>query len=259
MLIPIEIDSSDITSQFDITGEQIQSMFDNIAKSLAMVYYSKLEQEASNELHSTRQRYLQNIKLVDTGKLEGTVLLDYSKDKLIQMLEEGASPFDLKLHLLNSAKVKFTKNGKKFITVPLRWTTGIEQGNISSSKMPDEIYKEARKLDIKESLKLDNIPSQFQTKKTRPEIKDSAGKILFDAYTHKSPIYEGITKMQDNVTGQNTYMSFRRVSELSNKNAFIHPGLVARKLMGKALEKMNLEDELGVQIDNELKKLGFQP
>lgn len=62
MLIPIEIDSSDITSQFDITGEQIQSMFDNIAKSLAMVYYSKLEQEASNELHSTRQRYLQNIK-----------------------------------------------------------------------------------------------------------------------------------------------------------------------------------------------------
>lgn len=259
MIIPIEINSTDITSQFDIPKEDLEKMFDNIAKSLAVVYYSKLEQEASNELHSTRTRYLQNIKLIDTGKMEGTVLLDYSKDKLIQMLEEGASPFDMKDGLMGSSKVKFTKNGKKFITVPLRWTTGIDQGNIGGTKMPSEVYKEARKLSTKESIKLGSLPDKYQQVKSRPEIQDSAGKVLFDEYTHKHSIYQGITKVTDGVTSQNVYMSFRRISENSDKNAFIHPGFLAKNLMKRAYEKMNLEEELGVQIDNELKNLGFEP
>ena len=41
MIIPIEIDTSDIRSQFDISDEQIETVLDGIAKSLAVVFVAR--------------------------------------------------------------------------------------------------------------------------------------------------------------------------------------------------------------------------
>lgn len=45
MIAPIEINVDDIISQYDVTEQQLGTMFDNIAKSLAMIYVAKLEKE----------------------------------------------------------------------------------------------------------------------------------------------------------------------------------------------------------------------
>lgn len=269
MIIPIEINTQDILNQFNISQSQIESMLDNIAKNLAVVYVSKLETEASSKLNSTRDRYLRAIRVIDSGKLESTVLLDYSKDPLVKMIEEGASPFDMKQGILNGPKSKVSAKGVRYNTIPMRWATpgAVGESSSFSGKMPQEIYDAVRTKPTtipvrggggrSQGLSASQIPAAFQAPSTRGTIVDSNGSPLFREYQHKTSIYEGIVKKTDSSTGQSSYFSFRRVSENSDANAFIHPGIVAHKLMNIAYSSMNLDEEVGLQIDNELIKLGY--
>lgn len=270
MIMPIVIDTSSIVDQYaSIKRTDIDQMLDNIAKGLASRFASKLEQEAQETLKSSRNRYINNIKVVDNGPLTGTVLLDYSKDKLIKMLEEGASAFDMKEGFLASPKVKIGKNGKKFLTIPFRMATpnAVGESGVFAKVMPKEIYKEVKKKvptipvagggKRSEGLSLAQIPEAFQVKSTRPSITDNKGNELFKSYEHKSSIYQGLAKYQDAATGQSTYRSFRRVSEASADEAWIHPGIERHNLIQKALGNFNVAQEMTTLMDQELNKLGL--
>jgi hypothetical protein len=270
ILAPIVIDTQSMVSQFtELNADDINNMLDNIAKGMAASFAAQLQEMAAKELKSTRNRYLQSIKLVDSGMLEGTVLLDYSKDKMIQMLEEGAAAFDMKAGFMASAKVKIGKNGGKYLTIPLRQGT---PGTIGDSGnfafiMPKDIYKIAKNKPLSISVSgggsrtagiaLSEIPAQFAKPTIRPAIEDGAGKILFKEYQHKTPNAQGIVRQQDGATGQNRYTSFRRVSEKSDESAFIHPGIKAYNLIQKTLGNFNESQEMTPLIDGELSKLGL--
>lgn len=260
IIIPVEIDTGDITKQFDVSKSQIETILDNIAKGLAMSFVGQLEVNVGNTLNSTRNRFLRNIRVIDSGKLESTVLLDYSKDPLIKMIEEGSGPFDMKTGLLGSNKVKYTSKGKRYITVPFRWaaSTSVGESDVFTSKLPQSIHTIVSKKTAGSTLKLSEIPSSLSSKSTRQPIVDSEGKTLFDSYTHKNSVYEGITKSTDIVTKQNRYFSFRRVSEQgSDPNSWIHPGMTAQKFMENTMKDMNIGETVGILIDQELSKLGF--
>ena len=275
----IVIDTSDISLRFSLSKQEIDNMLDNIAKGLAVAYAEKLEGIAQRELHQTRRRYIQSIKLIDSGKFEGTVMLDYSKDPVVKMIEEGASAFDIKKGLLDSIKAKYTKDGRKYITVPFRLGSpgAIGDSGVFSSILPQSVYDvlKSRATNIPVSgggvrskgLMLADIPSLYQPQQTRQAIVDNEGNEQFKAYQHKNSLYEGAMKVTDNVTGQSGYQSFRRVSESgttangkkkgSDPDAFIHPGIERYALMQKALDEFNIQQELSLQLDNEFTKLGF--
>lgn len=288
MIIPLWIDTEGIVEQFtSITSEQIDTMLDNLAKGLAAGYARQLEEEAQKALHSTRQRYISNIKLVDSGKLEGTVLLDYSKDPLIRMIEEGADAFDEKEGFFKSEKVKLTKDNRRYLTIPFRWATpgAIAESSVFSGVLPSGVYNVVRKktTDIpmegggmrSKGLTIDEIPGKFQTPSIRSATQNSNetlqmyGVGAFKEYQHRSSLYAGLVKMQDSVTNQNRYMTFRRVSEPgvndknepvgSDPNSWIHPGMPSqdRNLIEVALANFNTEAELTNGINIELAKLGF--
>lgn len=268
--MPIVIDTQSMLDQFTgLDHDTLNQMLDNIAKGLAVAYAYKLEMLAQQELHQTKRRYINSIRLIDSGRMEGTVLLDYSKDKLVQMIEEGADAFDMKPYFLSSPKVKTGKNGGKYLTIPFRIATpdAVGEADVFAAIMPKEVYNVVKNkpTDIPTSgggsrsagLKLSEIPAQFAIKKIRPVINDNNGNELFKAYQHKNSIFEGMVKQNDSVTGQNTYRSFRRVSEKSDPMAFIHPGIAKYNLMSKALGQMDMGTELGNQIDSQLGKLGL--
>jgi hypothetical protein len=95
-----------------------------------------------------------------------------------------------------------------------------------------------------------NLPPELQQLKTRPIVKTQTK--IFEAYTHKSPIFQGIQKGQGQFHGQ--YTSFRRISDApdtgSNPNSWIHRGIQAYNLSSKALEKMNVSLITDMTIDN---------
>jgi len=269
MIVPIIIDGSALQQQFALSSDQIESICDNIAKTLAVRYAQQLEQEANNALHSTRQRYIKSVHVVDSGRAESMVVLDYSKDKLIQMLEEGASPFDEKTKLLASTKAKIGKNGGRYITVPMRWGTPgiVGESDVFTGILPQQVYDvvKAKSTNIPVSgggsrsagLSAGEIPSPFNAIGSRAPIVDSVGKVLFNEYQHKTSIYQGVSKKTDLSTGQNTYNSFRRVSENSDKDAFIHPGIEQYNLIQRALDNFDRDNIVSIAIDQELINLGF--
>lgn len=274
--IPITIDTSDIINQFNVSQSQIDAMCDNIAKSLAMEFASELEEQARENLRRTRRRYIKNIRLVDSGRLQGTVMLDYSKDKLIPMLEEGATAFDIKRGLLSSKKAKKTSDGRKYITVPFRWATpnAIADGEQFTGKLPSSVYKAIKSKAPSiptigglrsKGLMRDELPTVHQTEKTRPKIVTDS--TIYEAYRHVSSLYEGVFKKQDAATRQSSYHSFRRVSESginadgekigSDPMSWIHPGIDAYNLVQRTYTDFRPELHIGPMIDNELRKLGF--
>jgi hypothetical protein len=269
MILPIIVNTSDILTQFtSLNSNDVNVMLDNVAKGLAARYAAALEKKAGTELHQTRKRYLQNIKLVDSRKLEGTVLLDYSKDKLIKMLEEGAGPFDMKEGMLASPKVKTTKSGVRYLTIPFRFATpgALGESDVFTSRLPNPVYQvlKNKSTDIpiaggskSAGIALKEIPEQYQIKNTRKAITDTSGQELFKAYQNKNSIYEGAFKQKDGATGQNSYRSFRRVSENSDPDAFIHPGIEKHELIRKSLAEFNIAKEMESLLDEQFTKRGL--
>lgn len=168
---------------------------------------------------------------------------------------------------LDSSKVKTGKNGNRYLTIPFRLSNpnAVADSSIFAGKLPNAVYVEVKNKPStiyvsgggtrSAGLKASEIPEPYDNKLTRPTIFDDSGNVLFDEYVHKSSIYEGVFKQTDNVTGQNTYHSFRRVSENSDKLAWIHKGIVAKGLMEVAFSNFNIQSEIGVSIDNRFKSL----
>lgn len=260
--IEISISTSDIFEGLSVSQTEVDTYIDLTMKNLAQSYLSEVEKQAQSKLNSTRQRYIQNLKFVDSGRLEGTALLDYSKDPLIRMLEEGVSAFDMKQNFLKSSKVKFTKSGKPYLTIPFRFSTpsAVGESDVFQSKMPQEVYEVAKSkiANIQSSgglrsqpVKLSELSPELQKPSTRSSIPG------FGEYTHKTSIYQGITKRKDPVTGQNTYGSFRRVSLNSDPRSWIHSGLEPRNLMDSAFNNFQLENEITRSLDVVFESMGF--
>jgi 6-pyruvoyl-tetrahydropterin synthase len=263
-IIDIRIDTNDLFSGLQVSKEQVDTYVDKVIKNLSYAYLNQVESEAQRELHSTRNRYIQNLRFIDTGRMEGTIVLDYTKDPLIKMIEEGANAYDMKQYFLKSSKVKFSKNGNPFLTIPFRFATpsAVGESEVFQGKLPQEVYdivkSKSATISIpggglrSQGVKLNELPEQYQIKSTRPAIPG------FEAYEHKSSIYEGVSKRQDSVTKQNTYGSFRRVSENSDPRSWIHPGMKAKNLFEQALSNFRSESEITRSMDIIWEQMGFK-
>ncbi len=111
MLVPIQINVDDLLNQYTMSKTEVEDVIDFTIKEITAKFYERWQEEAQLSLHSTRQRYLENLILIDEGRMKGAVVLDYSKDSLIKMIEEGASAFDMKEGFEKSDKVKYNKAG----------------------------------------------------------------------------------------------------------------------------------------------------
>ena len=261
-IIDLEINTQDIYDQFDISSEQMESVLDAVVKEITASFARKWEEEAKLGLHSSRERYLANLKVIDEGRMTGVVLLDYTKDPLVRMIEEGASAFDQKEGFAKSDKRIEKDDGGWYLTIPLSQKTQGTDSTWSGSVMPKEVYQAVKKLDPGKSLKLSlnkDIPSQYKAPSTRAAFTSLPTSRQFEEYKHKSSIYQGILKIKDSTTGQNSYMSFRRVSDKSDPAAWTHPGLDSRNIGGKAYDSFNqsIEVELTQALDNALQSLGI--
>jgi hypothetical protein len=254
-----------------MTKDDVENVIDFTVKEITSSFARRWENEAKLNLHQTRERYINNLIVVDTGRMSGAVVLDYSKDKMIQMIEEGASAFDMKDGFEKSNKKHTKKGGGWYLTIPFRWATpgAIAESSVFTATMPQQVYSAVKSApqNIPTSsggtrsagLSLNNIPDRFKAPSTRAGFSNLLTSKTFESYEQKTSVYAGISKMSDATTGQNTYMSFRRVSDKSDPSSWIHPGMEAQNLAQKALDKLevNIESEMGRALDMALANYGF--
>lgn len=263
MLVPITIDTSDLQDEFNLSKDDIELMIDNTIKALTLDLYNKWQQQASSNLSSTRNRYLDALILVDEGLMKGAVVLR-DDDPIVMMLEDGASEYDLKEGFAKSPKRKTKKDGDGwYLTIPMRYATptALGESEIFAGVMPPEIYEKIRSANTNiplsggsrsEGLKLEDIPSQFQEKTVRKAIPESKLLQARKEYISKSSKFEGLVKLRDSSTGQSSYMTFRRVSDKSDDSSWIHSGFEKRNFGEKALSETEsqIDTIIDIQIDN---------
>lgn len=252
----INIDITGLKSQFlgQISDQQIDELTETCVQLVTKAIYSEWESIAKKELHSTLPEYLHNLNIVDKGRFQKQIILTGT---LPEMVESGASPFDLKEVFKKSKWVKYSvpvynrkgkmvyKGGDWYLTIPFRQgTPGIVGQAGFANEMPQEIYSLMIHRAANSPLTKSEIPEPYDIPQSRAAIYDKqSGKLLYREYVHKSSIYEGLVKKQAayGKVIQNTYHSFRRAGENSDPLSWIHKGIEARDLANKAIKKVDVE------------------
>lgn len=245
-MFPIKINTNELVQEFSLTNKDIEDLKQEILSGICNELYRQWQNQARNNLKSTRSEYIRSLKVFREGKFLGGVQL---LGKLPNMLESGTDPFDIKIGELKSSKTKKGAKGQDYITIPFRFgvPTTIGESTIFTDIMPQAVYNVAKALQKKQQIQKTSLPSELQIPKSRGLIK--AETQIFQSYVHKSSIYQGIQKSQG---GKHThYTSFRRVSSTgSDENSWIHKGFLARKLGDKALDSMEVVLVTDKTIDN---------
>jgi len=236
-MIPIKIDIRDLINEFSLKGRQIDILKSNLLDVVVANYVDIWEHKVMSELHSTKRQYLDAIYVNRLNEFTTIVGLN-PKSKLALMVEGGTSPFDMKNGFKNSKNVKYNSKGKWYLTVPFRHATpdAIGESEIFSGKLPREIYDLAKsnyKSGIVRGLIKQELPLEFQKNGSNPTT----------GYNHKNSIFEGLKRVESSSTkkeNRGMYVTFRRVSEKSDKGSWVHKGFVARNLMEKSLNSMDI-------------------
>lgn len=249
-MLPININISDVIEEFSLSRKQIDIFKQELLSTLANELYRFWVNEARQGLKQSRREYISGLSLIKEGNDKAGVQL---VGWLPNRIEGGCAAFDIKLGFFKSSKAKVGKNGQIYMTIPFRIgiPSTIGDSEVFSNIMPASVYKIAKQLKQKEQVSKSQLPKQFQQLGVRKEVTRNYGgeTKLFESYTHKAPIFQGITKGQGQYHGQ--YSTFRRVSDKnSDPNSWIHSGIVARKLADVALKKMDVPNIVQNVTDN---------
>lgn len=236
----INIDIASLLDEVYLDKSQTDDLVDSVVKDLTLAFHREWEQVAAENLKSARQEYIANLNVVDEGFAKGAVVLT---GQFPNMLEEGASAFDIKEGLLDGPNAKMGKNGNRYNTVPFKQgTPGALLENFNGGIMPKPVHDVAKKKSIGDQIKKSELPKGFEQPKKKIIPSRNA------VYEHKASIYEGIKKNKD-LAGNISYMSFRRVSDNSDPNSWIHPGFEARNFSDKAFERFQVDAEISASFD----------
>ena len=247
-MVPIIIDISGLVAAYSLTDEQADQFMDNVMGDLA-VEFSEYWKNAAKDLASTRKQYQ---RAVYVEKLNSKDYIVGLAGQLPNMLESGSPPFDIKEGLKKSPK--YTKDGKMYINVPFRFATSgaLGESSIFSGKLPSKIEKAARVLPDKKALSKKGLPKELRNLGVRDRVITKSR--VFEEYRHKNSIYEGLSRRADSAN-RGQYMTFRRVSENSDPDSWIHPGFEAKRFAERAFDNMNFENTLDAITDKYMGEL----
>lgn len=263
MIAPIIIDLSGTIDQFFLSENEVKDLSRYVLDNMAAEYEQNWNKLINSELHQTKKEYILATftqRIDDYNMVFG---MTPRQSKLGMMIEEGCSGFDIKEGFSKSSKrvvklstnkdgsLKRDKDGKTsqggwYLTIPFRHATSEAVAETATLGIP--MPKPIQNL-VKVSskpLRLSQLPSQYQEKRV-----SSVG------YQHKAAIYEGLHRRDISSTNKEKrggYYTFRRVSDQSEDNSWMHSGLYARKLMDKAVQGTRFDFIMDRSIDEFLQK-----
>lgn len=249
-MLPVKIDISQLVSGYDLSNSEVEDFSRTLVERMASRFVRDLTVAAKAKLRSTRAEYVNSIVVnkerynIATVELMGVVP---------NMVEQGASPFDMKVGFEKSSKKTTKLDGGWYLTIPFQHAISGSVGEQFSSVMPDNVTNEARKLKPKESMTMGKLPESAQGKGFRPKIVMESK--AFAEYKHKSAKYEGLTKSQKK--GHSGYTTFRRVSDKSDDDSWIHTGMPAMRLFDVAFKDESILHEVDLTRDEFFAKLGI--
>lgn len=255
-MIPIDINLLGVADEFNLSVRDIQDLAQTVKNDLTVLIARNWDIEAKNNLSKSRDEYRRSILVVDKGRYEGAIVL---KGVVPNMVEQGASAFDMKTAFEKSTKAKLNQKGEWYISIPFRHAVPSASGFsslFSDEPLPPEVYNAVR-ANNGNALQQSQVPKPHDKAGVRRTV--AAGNQVFQAYRHKSSIYAGLKRQTKtyNTATQGQYNTFRRAGKNSDKNAFIHSGITARRLADRAIQATDIPGTVDKIVDNYLSNMGF--
>lgn len=240
-MLTFAIDLSDTIREFTLIPEEIDSMCDYVLDRTVDEIMMKWMDLVNGELHTTRDEYKRAMYSDRPDTRTAIIGLAARDSKLAMMIEVGAEAFDEKTGFANSDKKRLTKEGW-YLTIPFRHA-------ISESIMGMDVPgMDTTVLDLMRTgatIGPEELPAPHDEILTH-ELKLNTGTLI--SYKHKAPIYAGMHRRNIASTmneKRGGYFTFRRVSNNSDEQAWIHPGFRPHAFMDRALQQM----EAGAVVD----------
>lgn len=255
-MLPIRLDLTEIVDEFNLTAEQSVSLGGEIINSIVTEYTFKWENIVNRGLNQLRPLYKRAMYVDRISDTEVVFGLQAGEEGLALAIEEGKDPYDQKPYFASSPKRKQTLGGGWYVTVPFRHATpgAVADSMLFQSVLPKEIYDIAKNNGGK-PMALSQLSNRYLKLGKRKEL-EMGGKSIPE-YTHKSPKYQGLVRIDISSGRENRggYFTFRRVSNNSDPLSWIHSGFEAKKFMDKALEQSQISIVADMAIDKFLSQL----
>lgn len=267
------IDLSDVIIGEGLSRRDSQELASRVVSENLFAIYNNIYQNANRSLKKSRGAYLDGLQVTEVKRLRGRVEL---VGALANMVEQGATAFDIKEGMAASSKRKIKKGGGWYMTIPFRIGTPNAIGNKGfAGNMPSNLYGVVRRNKAKETamggttvsgkgVNYGQLQSTNNTQLNKREaIKKEDGLGLSAAqrkeYVSKAPLMLGLMRSQKTYekATQGQYNTFRRISDKSPANSWIHRGIKARRFFDRALRETNMEDLTFNIIDEYLTEIGI--
>jgi hypothetical protein len=245
-MLPISIDISATVNEFNFSEADTKSMSNLILDDIQFKFMDKWERIVDQNLKQTADSYKSGMDALRPDDFSVVFVLEgKGKSKLGLMIEQGASPWDIKESFETSPKAKKKKDGGWYLTVPFPIATAeaAATSSVFSGQMKKELQNIIQSLPKGQSLNPTNVPRELQNIGARPEISN------YPKYEHKTFDFQGLKHNEKK--GHGSYVMFRRVSDKSDPDSWIHKGFEPHNFMEKALEEINIPkivEEVGQQF-----------
>lgn len=236
-MLDISFDLSDTVKEFRLNPEETKAFTNYVLDRVTDEFMSQWEDIINTSLDSTRDEYKRAMYTDRPDDNTSIIGLTSRNSKLAMMIETGTSAFDEKEGFSKSNLKKPKKDGGWYLTIPFRHAT-------SDAIMSEMI--QGTKTSVLDFMKQGStvagkdLPSPHN--ETQTHVVEFAPGITM-TYKHKSPIYEGMHRRDISSTlkeKRGGYFTFRRVSDKSEDESWIHPGFAPYDLMGKALQGVDI-------------------
>lgn len=257
-MIPLNIDLSEVAAEFSLTAAQSMELSDAIIDRIVVEYTSKWENLVDNNLKGLRNVYKNAMYVDKKSSFEVIFGLREGENGLAIALEEGKSAWDEKPFFEASPKKHRKAIGDGwYLTVPFRHATpeAVAESGVFQSILPKEVYDVAKNNGGR-PVSMSQLPEQYRQVGSRKEIAVAGG--VIPEYVHKAPKYLGLVRVNISSTSKERrggYMTFRRVSDRSDPNSWIHPGFDVHKFMDKALDQADIYTVADMAVDKFLEQL----
>lgn len=231
----------------------IQRGFDTFKKVLPVTVRQQMEVFSKQKLNSTQQTFMDAVKVTMADEV---LVVELDPDNwLANAVETGADPFSLKEGHLRSPKAKTSKEGFKYIRIPIGKNKhdkpGTDKGKMFQQKILDVLNKP--KFGIQKlKMKLDGSVSVSQ--KILTDDTDLKGFYRVQTFID-AQAYHGRKR-----PFRTDYILFRTMSEKPGTSAWEHPGIRPAHIFReteKWLERV-MDHLLDQMIEQELEKSGFK-
>jgi len=249
-LINIDIDTADLSAEFNLSQEDVEGLMQYTIETVTSEFALMWDQEAAQSLMKSRDQYRNALQVDSRGRFTGVVYLNPAV-WIANAIELGAEPFDMKPGMLSSPKAKTGADGSKYMSIPFRFGTpgALAESSVFAGVMPSDIHSSVLKSEKAGTpLQMGSIASKHHMPKSHA-YRNQLKAIGFDKMKKGTKTTSKYAGLQRNARGSG-YVNFRRVSEKSDPEAFLHPGVQARHLGDKAYSRLDIPSSVDEAIDN---------